>query len=85
MSKLNRRQFMAITAASCVAGVASGEQLMTTQTQLIHTAYFWLKNPDSIEDREQLIAGLQTLDKVNIKLILFTWLLLKTVPTCGQK
>jgi len=34
---------------------------MATKTQLIHTAYFWLKNPDSTADRDQLIAGVQPL------------------------
>lgn len=64
MNNLTRRQFIAATAASCVAVAATGEELMTTKTQLIHTAYFWLKNPDSVADREQLIAGLQTLRQV---------------------
>tara|TARA_R110002153_G_scaffold27063_3_gene84086 strand:+ start:4696 stop:5097 length:402 start_codon:yes stop_codon:yes gene_type:complete len=64
MTKLSRRQFIAITAASFVASVAKGEQLMTTKTQLIHTAYFWLKNSDSTADRDQLIAGLQTLRQI---------------------
>jgi|TARA_R110000868_G_scaffold292958_2_gene553457 hypothetical protein len=44
-----------------VAGAVKGEQLMATKTQLIHTAYFWLKNPDSTADRDQLIAGVQPL------------------------
>ncbi|AGH47481.1 Dabb family protein [Paraglaciecola psychrophila] len=64
MRTLNRRQFIALTGASLVASVAKGEQLMTTKTQLIHTAYFWLKNSDSVADRDQLIAGLQTLRQV---------------------
>lgn len=28
---------------------------------LSHHVFFWLKNPDSIPDREQLIAGIKTL------------------------
>ena len=28
---------------------------------LIHHVFFWLKNPDSIADKQQLIAGLQKL------------------------
>jgi hypothetical protein len=64
MSQLSRRQFIAITGAGLVAGSVKGEQLMTTKTQLLHTAYFWLKNPDSAADRDQLIAGLQTLRQV---------------------
>lgn len=29
----------------------------------IHHVFFWLKNPDSITDRNELIAGLQLLSK----------------------
>jgi Stress responsive A/B Barrel Domain len=32
--------------------------------KLMHTAYFWLNNPDSAADREALIAGLRTLARV---------------------
>lgn len=64
MSKLTRRQFIAASGAACLVASAIGEEVMSTKTQLIHTAYFWLKNPDSVADREQLIAGLQTLRQV---------------------
>ena len=64
MSNLSRRQFIAAAAASCVAVAATGEELVTTKTQLIHTAYFWLNNPDSVADREQLIVGLNTLRQI---------------------
>lgn len=33
-------------------------------TGLVHVAYFWLKKPDSIADRDALIAGLRTLAEV---------------------
>ena len=33
---------------------------------LIHHALFWLKNPDSTQDRERLIAGLKTLRGVPV-------------------
>lgn len=29
-----------------------------------HQVYFWLKNPDSDKDRQELIKGLKTLEKV---------------------
>ncbi|HWB92010.1 MAG TPA: Dabb family protein [Puia sp.] len=28
---------------------------------VVHHVFFWLKNPDSVQDREQLVAGLKTL------------------------
>src|SRR5829696_3048801 len=31
---------------------------------LIHHVLFWLKNPSSAQDRDQLVAGLQTLKKI---------------------
>lgn len=32
---------------------------------LIHHVFFWLNNPDSITDKQQLIAGLQKLSAAN--------------------
>jgi hypothetical protein len=40
------------------------QRLASGKTQLIHSAYFWLKNPDSIADRDALVAGLKTLAEV---------------------
>ncbi len=39
---------------------------MTTQTKypLTHHVFFWLKNPDSKEDLEALIAGVKTLSQI---------------------
>ncbi len=31
---------------------------------IVHHVFFWLKNKDSKEDREQLIAGVKTLSKI---------------------
>lgn len=31
---------------------------------LAHHVFFWLKNPNSKEDRDKLIAGLKTLEKI---------------------
>ena len=36
---------------------------MALQNIFIHHVYFWLKNPDSKEDRELLIDGLKKLSK----------------------
>lgn len=37
---------------------------MGLQNRFIHHVYFWLKNPDSKEDLQALIAGLESLSKV---------------------
>ncbi len=34
---------------------------MSLSNVFVHHVFFWLKNPDSIEDREKLIAGLKKL------------------------
>lgn len=39
-------------------GAAAATPISVT---LVHHVLFWLKNPDSAEDRDQLIAGLRTL------------------------
>lgn len=31
---------------------------------LAHHVFFWLKNPDSVEDRNKLIEGIKTLEKI---------------------
>ena len=31
---------------------------------LVHHVFFWLKNPDSLEDKQQLIDGIKTLKNI---------------------
>jgi hypothetical protein len=68
MSTTNRRKFIA-TAATVAAGtaVASAMPLNTTMSNkypIVHHALFWLKNPDSKEDRDKLVEGVKTLGKI---------------------
>ena len=67
MSTSNRRKFIA-TSAAMIAGVAtaSAMPLIAPESKypLIHHVFFWLKNPSSKEDLEQLIAGVKTLGKI---------------------
>ncbi len=71
MDTTNRRQFLA---ASTLLGAAavSGELMAADNTspapagketlpKLLHHVFFWLKNPDSAEDRAKLIAGVKSL------------------------
>lgn len=61
-----RREFITTTAiagAALMAGdalakPAAGENAMP---KLLHHVFFWLKNPDSKEDLEKLIAGVKSL------------------------
>ncbi len=49
----------AAVAAAAVPAVAS-----PSMPKLVHHVFFWLKNPGSQADREALIAGIRTLEKI---------------------
>ena len=63
MSIINRRKFLT-TAAVLTAGAATHTMAIQTPPNpqtVIHHVFFWLKNPDSAEDRDKLVEGLRTL------------------------
>lgn len=70
MSKQSRRQFIANAGkAAAVTGFISlpsaAAIAATPENRLfIHHVYFWLKNHDSKEDRDKLVAGLKKLSAV---------------------
>lgn len=72
MTSPNRRQFLtgaaALGAAAMVPGANAGDHGQhagqVKVPTLTHTVFFWLKNPDSKEDRDALIAGLKTLEQI---------------------
>ncbi|WP_347332438.1 Dabb family protein [Marinimicrobium locisalis] len=71
-TKTNRRQFLTGAAAFSAAAVVPGVQAKhhdhsgpDTLPKLTHTVFFWLKNPESKEDRDALIAGLKTLADID--------------------
>lgn len=60
-----RRRFVAGAAALGTAGALSGVQAAAPPgAALVHHVFFWLRNPQSVSDREQLIAGLRTLEGI---------------------
>lgn len=66
MTDTSRRDFLTTTAiagAALVAGdaLAKPEKENPAMPKLLHHVFFWLKNPDSKEDREKLIAGVKSL------------------------
>jgi hypothetical protein len=67
MKNQSRRTFIT-SAAMLTAGVASGMSILPMEAkekkQLTHHVFFWLKNPNSKEDFNKLIAGLNTLKAV---------------------
>lgn len=66
MEKQSRRTF--VTTAVALGSTAAASALPTMEPknkkQLVHHVYFWLKNRDSKEDLNQLLAGLKTLEKI---------------------
>lgn len=67
MNTSDRRKFIATTAALAV-GVAAASALPVSirdnKYPVIHHVFFWLKNPGSKEDRDQLVTGVRTLGKI---------------------
>ncbi len=55
-----RRQFIGSAALVGIAGVF-GFSKQSKEKMLLHHVFFWLKNPESDQDKQQLIAGLKTL------------------------
>ena len=69
MSNQTRRDFISTTGKVALAGssgifAVNNVSTMTAKNMFIHHVYFWLKNPSSSEDRQQLIDGLEKLTKV---------------------
>jgi hypothetical protein len=84
MQKQTRRKFIA-SSVLLTAGVAvSANSLITMETknkkQLAHHVFFWLKNPDSTEDLKKLLAGLETLRKIETIRLLHVGVPAKTEP-----
>lgn len=66
MNKSNRRKFIGTAAALAATTTVSAMPLtnMKKQYPVVHHVFFWLKNPDSKEDRDKLVAGVKTLKKI---------------------
>lgn len=66
MSNLDRKTFLLSGVAIAAGTVASAMPSAPAQKRfpVIHHALFWLKNPDSLEDRAKLVAGVKTLAKI---------------------
>lgn len=66
MKNQTRRKFVAgavaLGAATTAAAASVGKG--AASYPLVHHVFFWLRNPDSKDDLDQLIAGLRTLAKI---------------------
>lgn len=65
-----RRQFITESGKAALAAglgaslAANSTNHMSIENKFIHHVYFWLKNPDSKEDKAKLVEGLKKLSKV---------------------
>ncbi|QHS54060.1 Dabb family protein [Mucilaginibacter sp. 14171R-50] len=73
MNTTNRRKFIATAATITASTVAASAMpsiikstIMTNKYPIVHHALFWLKNPNSKEDRDKLVAGVKSLGKINL-------------------
>lgn len=60
MKKSNRRTFLT-AAAALSTELVTDTAAAPVKKQLVHHVFFWLKNPDSIADRDKLAEGVKTL------------------------
>jgi len=58
-----RRRFIGFAALFGVAGIM-GFGIRPKKKSLLHHVFFWLKNPQSEADKQQLISGLKTLSGI---------------------
>lgn len=65
MKQQSRKTFIS-SLALIFGGLATKASSIKTMSnkQVIHHVFFWLKNPNSKEDFEKLLAGLKTLSKI---------------------
>jgi len=65
MYSRSRRDFLSNVATASTIVLAPNQLINPTlKNMFIHHVYFWLKNPDSADDKKKLIEGLQKLSKV---------------------
>src|SRR5436190_6130266 len=63
MQRYNRRKFIS-RASLLAAAPLIINQMNNNSSQMVHHVFFWLKNPGSETDRQQLMEGLRTLKGV---------------------
>src|SRR5262245_13966280 len=65
MPKESRRAFLhTVAGLTACATMNLGHTMTQKDRKLIHHVFFWLRNPGSKEDRDALVAGIRTLEKI---------------------
>lgn len=60
----SRRRFLINTGAVASGLLFFADAKAGTDRKLVHHVFFWLKNPDSQEDLNRLLAGLRSLKEI---------------------
>ena len=64
MKRQSRRTFLACASLLTLGAAAKAVPMQNEKSVVIHHVFFWLKNPKSTEDRDKLIEGVKTLEKI---------------------
>jgi hypothetical protein len=64
MKRLNRRAFLAMGTLLPLLSFKKATPKAMKNQQVVHHVFFWLKNPDSVEDKLKLKEGLKTLESI---------------------
>ena len=61
---ITRKSFLTFLTTLIFGSSAFSKTMDKKKTKLSHYVFFWLKNPNSKEDRDKLITGLRKLEKI---------------------
>jgi hypothetical protein len=64
MKNFSRKSFLTLAATFIFGSSIFGRTMDKKKPKLSHHVFFWLKNPNSKEDRDKLIDGLRKLEKI---------------------
>lgn len=75
---MKRRRF--ITASALLGFSTFSFGMRPKKKQLLHHVFFWLKNPNSEADQQELLSGLKTLESIPVVLQMHLGVLASTEP-----
>lgn len=75
---MKRRRFITASALLGFTGFSFG--IHPKKKQLLHHVFFWLKNPNSEADKQELLSGLKTLEAIPVVRQIHIGLLASTEP-----
>src|SRR5450432_3860057 len=64
MKRQSRRTFLTSASLLTLGAAATAVPMQKEKSLVIHHVFFWLKNPKSTQDRDKLVEGVKTLEKI---------------------